>query len=56
MKSKFHIVALNDQGDAVVDMETTEQWAISQVQEQFDKIKMLMYTGQVTHLLIEGVE
>lgn len=56
MKSKFRITALDQQGDPVVDKETSEDWAISEVQCEFDKLKMLMYTGQVKHIIIEGVE
>ena len=56
MNSKFHIVALDSEGHTVVDKETTQAWAISEIQMEFDRLKLKMYTGEIKHLIIEGVE
>jgi hypothetical protein len=55
MNSKFHIVALDENGVPVVDKETTQSWAISEIQMEFDKLKLKMYTGEIKHLIFEGV-
>lgn len=56
MMRRFHITALNKDGNPVVDKRTTQDWAISEMQCEFDKLKLKMYTGEVTHLIIEGEE
>jgi hypothetical protein len=56
MNSRFHIVALDNDGVPVVDKETTQSWAVSEIQVEFDRLKLDLYTGKIKQLIIEGVE
>lgn len=52
----YQFVALDKDGEIVYDHETRESWSISELQIYFDRAKMDLFTGRVSHITISAKE
>lgn len=51
---KFHMVAMDAEGNVVEDKTTKQSWAVSELQIFMDRIKMDLYSGKVQHVTISA--
>ena len=50
---KFHITALDKKGEVAFEAETSESWAVSNLQAYYDMLMLRLWNGEIQNILIE---
>ncbi len=53
---KFQVVALDPEGEVVMDKTTRQSWSISELMVFFDELKLGLYTGKIKNVAISAID